>query len=257
MENKNKFELTAVDLYPEIMNIYGDRGNIIYFKYRCSLYGIDIRIFDVSIGKGEQEKYGGADIFFMGGGQDAEQALIYEDFINNKKNILTEAMENNKIMLAVCGSYQLLCDYYKSKDGKVIKGISLFKGYTESKTPRLIGNIAVKAGDFVLAGFENHGGRTYLEEGQDILGKVLKGHGNNGEDKTEGARTGNFFGTYMHGSFLPKNFAFCDYLIDTALKKKYGITLEETIKIKGVGAVDNDFEIHARKDIKDLRKFII
>ena len=254
---EKNFELTAVDLYPEIMNIYGDRGNIIYFKYRCSLYGIDIKTFDVSIGKGAEKECGEADIFFMGGGQDAEQALIYEDFINDKKNILTEAVEKNKIMLAVCGSYQLLCDYYKSTDGKIIKGISIFKGYTESKTPRLIGNIAVKAGDFILAGFENHGGRTYLEKGQNVLGRVLKGCGNNGEDKTEGARTGNFFGTYLHGSFLPKNFAFCDYLIDTALKKKYGTTREETVKIKGVGVVDNDFEIHARKDIKDLRKFII
>ncbi len=253
---EKNFELTAVDLYPEIMNIYGDRGNIIYFKYRCSLYGIDIKTFDVSIGKGAEKECGEADIFFMGGGQDAEQALIYEDFINDKKNILTEAVEKNKIMLAVCGSYQLLCDYYKSIDGKIIKGISLFKGYTESKTPRLIGNIAVKAGGFILEGFENHGGRTYLEKRQDVLGKVLKGYGNNGEDKTEGARTGNFFGTYMHGSFLPKNFAFCDYLIDTALKNKYGISLGEVVKIKDIGSIDNDFEIRARKDIRDLRKFV-
>jgi CobQ-like glutamine amidotransferase family enzyme len=255
---EKNFELTAVDLYPEIMNIYGDRGNIIYFKYRCSLYGIDIKTYDVSMVKGSEKEYGEADIFFMGGGQDAEQALIYEDFINNKKNILTEAVENNKIMLAVCGSYQLLCDYYKSTDGKIIKGISIFKGYTESKTPRLIGNIAVKAGDFILAGFENHGGRTYLEKGQNVLGRVLKGCGNNGEDKTEGARAGNFFGTYLHGSFLPKNFAFCDYLIDTALKNKYGVRLSEAAKRNGINInnIDSDFEIKARKDIADLRKFV-
>jgi hypothetical protein len=257
---KKKLELAAADLYPGIMNIYGDRGNIIYFKYRCSLYGINIKIFDVSMGKGAGKEYGEADIFFMGGGQDAEQALIYEDFINNKKNILTEAMEKNKIMLAICGSYQLLCDYYKSMDNKIIKGISVFKGYTESKTPRLIGNIASKteglAEDSVLVGFENHGGRTYLEKRQSAFGKVLKGYGNNGEDKTEGARTGNFFGTYLHGSFLPKNFAFCDYLIDAALKNKYGITLGEAARINGADKADNDFEIKARKDIADLRKFV-
>ncbi len=253
---EKNFELSAIDLYPEIMNIYGDRGNIIYFKYRCSLYGININVFDVSIGTVAEKVCSEADIFFMGGGQDAEQALIYEDFINNKKNILIEALEKNKIMLAVCGSYQLLCDYYKSLDNKIIKGISVFKGHTESKTPRLIGNIVVEAEDSVLVGFENHGGRTYLEKGQSAFGRVLKGCGNNGEDKTEGARTGNFFGTYLHGSFLPKNFVFCDYLIDTALKNKYGISISEVIKINGIDKIDNDFEISARKDIADLRKFV-
>ncbi len=255
---KKKFELTAVDLYPEIMNIYGDRGNIIYFKYRCSIYGIDIKTYDVSIGSETEKVYNGADIFFMGGGQDAEQALIYEDFTNNKKNILTAAMQENKIMLAICGSYQLLCDYYKSTDGKIIKGISIFKGFTEACNPRLIGNIAVETENFVLVGFENHGGRTYMEKEQDVLGTVIKGFGNNGEDKTEGARTGNFFGTYLHGSFLPKNFAFCDYLIDIALKNKYGIALNEAAKINitDVIKIDNEFEIRARNDISDLKKFI-
>ena len=252
---KKFFELTAVDLYPEIMNIYGDRGNIIYFRYRCSLYGINVKIFDVSIGTDAGIDHSEADIYFMGGGQDAEQALIYEDFITNKKNILIKALKDNKIMLAICGSYQLLCDYYKSLDNKIIKGISIFKGYTESKTPRLIGNIAFKSDNNIMVGFENHGGRTYLEKGQKSLGTVLKGFGNNGEDKTEGAKAGNFFGTYLHGSFLPKNFTFCDGLIDIALKNRYGITLSEVIKINGIG-INNDFEINARKDIIDLRRFV-
>lgn len=255
---KKQFELTAIDLYPEIMNIYGDRGNIIYFKYRCSLYGINLKIFDVSIGKKAEKEYNPADIFFMGGGQDAEQALIYEDFFNDKKNILIESLNRNKVMLAICGGYQLLCDYYRTGSGKIMKGISAFKGYTESGTPRLTGNIAVKSGELVLIGFENHGGRTYLEKNQNYIGTVLKGYGNNGEDKTEGARTGNFFGTYIHGSFLPKNFAFCDYLIDLSLKNKYGITLEEVLKINGKGAdnIDNNFEMQARKDVSDLKKFV-
>ena len=252
-----KFELTAVDLYPEIMNIYGDRGNIIYFKYRCSVYGIKINIIDVSLGKNSEKECGSADIFFMGGGQDAEQALIYDDFSSCKKNILTESLNKNKIMLAICGGYQLLCDYYKSADGKIMKGISLFKGYTESGTPRLTGNIAVKSGDTVLIGFENHGGRTYLDNGQNCIGTVLKGFGNNGKDKTEGAKTGNFFGTYMHGSFLPKNFVFCDYLIGLALQNKYGVNLPEAMEINGVKAVeiDDNFEINARKDVRDLKVF--
>ncbi len=252
-----KFELTAVDLYPEIMNIYGDRGNIIYFKYRCSVYGIGIKIINITVGKNYKEECESADIFFMGGGQDAEQALIYWDFFSGKKNILMESLNKNKIMLAICGGYQLLCDYYKSSDDKIMKGISVFKGYTESETPRLTGNIAVKSGGTILIGFENHGGRTYLDSGQDCMGTVLKGYGNNGKDKTEGARTGNFFGTYMHGSFLPKNFVFCDYLIGLALQNKYGVNLWEAMEINDVkaGEIDDNFEIKARKDVRDLKRF--
>ncbi|MCL4322399.1 MAG: glutamine amidotransferase [Deltaproteobacteria bacterium] len=249
---KKTFELTAIDLYPEIMNIYGDRGNILYFRYRASIYGINLKIENISLENGF--KIDNADIIFMGGGQDAEQALIYDDFIKNKKNILKEALDRHVIMLAVCGSYQLLCDYYKSLDGKIIEGISLFKGYTEAKSPRLIGNIAIKFNNTVAVGFENHGGRTYLEKAQKAFGTVLRGFGNNGEDKTEGARTDNFFGTYLHGSFLPKNFVFCDYLIDIALKNRYNASLDEVIKINRV-KIDNSFEINARKDIKELRKF--
>ncbi|MCL4498136.1 MAG: glutamine amidotransferase [Deltaproteobacteria bacterium] len=254
-----KFELTAVDLYPEIMNIYGDRGNILYFKYRCSVYGIEIKIINITVGKNYKykEECESADIFFMGGGQDAEQALIYEDFFSGKKNILMESLNKNKIMLAICGGYQLLCDYYKSSDGKIMKGISVFKGYTESGTPRLTGNIAVKSGGTILIGFENHGGRTYLDSNQDCMGTVLKGYGNNGKDKTEGARTGNFFGTYLHGSFLPKNFVFCDYLIGLALQNKYGVNLWEAMEINGMKAdeIDDNFEIKARKDVRDLKRF--
>ncbi len=255
---KTKFELTAVDIYPEIMNIYGDGGNLIYFKYRCSLYGIETKIFNISMETGHKDEWEKSDVFFMGGGQDAEQALIYEDFIHNKKDVLLKAVEKNKIMLAICGAYQLLCDYYKSADNKIIKGISVFKGYTEYVYPRFTGNIAVKWGHLTLVGFENHGGRTYLEKTQNYMGLVLKGYGNNGKDNTEGARTGNFFGTYMHGSFLPKNFVFCDYLIDTALKNKYGVSIEEVLKMNSINksVMDNIFEIRARKDIADLKKFV-
>jgi hypothetical protein len=250
---KKAFELTAIDLYPEIMNIYGDRGNVLYFRYRASMYGISLKIENISLEK--VLRADNMDIIFMGGGQDAEQALIYDDFIKNKKNILKEALDRHIIMLAVCGSYQLLCDYYKSSAGKIIEGISLFKGYTEAKSPRLTGNIAIKFNDTVAVGFENHGGRTYLEETQKPFGTVLRGFGNNGEDKTEGARTDNFFGTYLHGSFLPKNFVFCDYLIDIALKNRYNISLDEVTQINRV-KIDNSFEINARKDIKELSGFI-
>lgn len=251
---KKIFDLTAVDLYPEIMNIYGDRGNVLYFKYRASMYGINLKIENTSLKNSFNPDY--ADIIFMGGGQDAEQALIYEYFIKNYKNILKDAMDANKIMLAVCGSYQLLCDYYKSSDGKIVEGISLFKGYTESKCPRLTGNIAIKVNNTIAVGFENHGGRTYLEKAQEPFGTVLYGSGNNENDKTEGARTNNFFGTYLHGSFLPKNFIFCDYLIDIALKNRYDTALEEVMEINGIMSVDNVFEINARKDIAELKSIV-
>lgn len=255
MVNKKKFELTAVDLYPEIMNIYGDRGNILYFKYRASLYGITVNIGSCSIGeKFDTDK---TDIMFIGGGQDSEQALIYKDFITNKKNALKDAKDAGKIMLSICGGYQLLLNYYKTLDNKIIEGISIFDGYTaaEPEKPRLTGNIASAFKDTIIVGFENHGGRTYLSESQQNFGKVLFGFGNNGVDKTEGAISNNFYGTYMHGSILPKNFQFCDILIDTAVKNKYKITLNEIITKNNIN-IDNNFEINARKGIRDLKKII-
>ncbi len=246
------FKLSAIDLYPEVMNIYGDRGNVLYFKYRAGLYEIDVNIRNCSIGEGFDPEI--VDIIFIGGGQDAEQMLIYKDFMDIKKRLLKEALEKDRIMLSICGGFQLLCDYYKTADSRTIEGISIFKGYTEAKTPRLTGNIATIFEDTgsVIVGFENHGGRTYLEKGQKCFMKVLCGYGNNGEDKTEGAKTGNFFGTYLHGSLLPKNFTFCDYLINTAVKNRYMISLGDIAAKKGIN-IDNTFEINARKDIKGLR----
>ncbi len=254
---KNKsFELNAADIYPEIMNIYGDRGNILYFKYRASLYGIDVKVENISL-KGNFNP-DTTDIVFMGGGQDAEQVLIYADFFLNKKDNIRKALDKNRIMLAICGSYQLLCDYYRAADGKTMKGISIFKGYTQSGSPRLTGNIAARfeATGFTLVGFENHGGRTYLEKNQEPLGTVLKGYGNNGEDGTEGARTNNFFGTYLHGSFLPKNFSFCDYLLDIALINRYGVSLREISDRNGT-KIDDALETGARKDIEELKGFVV
>ena len=250
-----KLNLNAVDLYPEIMNIYGDRGNILYFRYRASLYGINVNIKSATVG--EKIDINKTDIMFIGGGQDSEQALIYKDLTINKKNELKDAKDAGKIMLSICGGYQLLLDYYKAADNKIIEGISIFNGYTiaEPKKPRLTGNIASIFGDITIVGFENHGGRTYLSESQQGFGKVLAGYGNNGTDKSEGAIANNFYGTYIHGSILPKNFIFCDMLIDTAVKNKYKIGLDE-ITAKNNINIDNNFEINARKDIKDLQKII-
>ncbi|MHB1680054.1 MAG: type 1 glutamine amidotransferase [bacterium] len=250
-----KLNLNAIDLYPEIMNIYGDRGNILYFRYRASLYGISVDIKPCSIG--DKIDINKTDIMFIGGGQDSEQALIYKDFIINKKNMLKDAKDTGKIMLAICGGYQLLLNYYKTLDNKIIEGISIFDGYTaaEPEKPRLTGNIASAFKDTIIVGFENHGGRTYLSESQQNFGKVLFGFGNNGIDKTEGAISNNFYGTYTHGSILPKNFQFCDMLINIAVNNKYKITLDEIITKNNIN-IDNNFEINARKDIKDLKKII-
>jgi hypothetical protein len=253
MTNNSNISLTAVDLYPEIMNIYGDRGNILYFKYRASLYGIDVNIQSCSINETFNIK--NIDIIFIGGGQDAEQALIYKDFAASKKELLKDAKNMGKLMLSICGGFQLLCNYYKTADNKIIEGISIFDGYTEAKKPRLIGNIATAFKDMIIVGFENHGGRTYLSNAQESFGKVLYGHGNNDDGKTEGAVSDNFFGTYLHGSILPKNFQFCDYLIDLALKNRYMTTLDKVVKVNSLN-IDNNFEINARKDIKELKKFV-
>lgn len=260
-ENKKTFELTAFDLYPEIMNIYGDRGNMLYFKYRASLYGI--KVSSVNVPLCSELDCDNADIIFMGGGQDSEQALIYEDLVCVKKDALKKAMEEGRVMLAVCGSYQLLCDYYINADGKVINGISIFKGFTESKSPRFTGNIATgftapvnfKHGRLTLVGFENHGGRTYLDSGQEPLGSVLYGSGNNGKDGTEGAITNNFFGTYLHGCFLPKNYLFCDYLLEIALNNKYQVSLAEVVEFTGLSP-DDEFEKLARRDVREFRKIL-
>ncbi|HEX6552411.1 MAG TPA: hypothetical protein VF026_06600 [Ktedonobacteraceae bacterium] len=214
--------LTLGHLYPDQLNLYGDRGNIIVLRQRCQQRGIELRV--VSLGVGDALAPDEYDMLFIGGGQDREQAPVAQDLHETKGIGLWAAIEDDMPVLAVCGGYQLLAHYYRPASGPDMRGLGVFDAWTIHKGPRVarcIGDIAISWNGSTLVGFENHGGRTYLGTAQP-LGKVLKGYGNNAEDATEGAIYRNAYGTYMHGSLLPKNPHFADHLIGLALQRKYG-----------------------------------
>jgi CobQ-like glutamine amidotransferase family enzyme len=209
-------------LYPDLMNIYGDRGNVLTLLKRAEWRGYTARLLE--LGKGAQAGMDEVDVFFFGGGQDREQALVYDDLIENKAVPLAEAVANRAVVLAVCGGYQLLGHYYETAEGEKLPGLGLIDVHTDAGGKRCIGNVVVEATQLgleppTLVGFENHSGRTFLGEGVPPLGRVRAGFGNNGADGTEGCAAGNIFGTYLHGSLLPKNPHFADLLISRALKR--------------------------------------
>lgn len=219
-------QLRLLALYPEQMNIYADRGNLLFLRKRCEWRGIDV--VEASAGPGEEIDPGAHDLIYMGGGQDRDQRLVAEDLVRTKRDALAAALAGGAAMLAVCGGYQLLGHSYQLGD-ETIAGLGLVDLHTvRDDGPRLIGNIAIEAdlgtggGPRVLAGFENHGGRTYLGPEERPLGRVLHGHGNNGRDGTEGVRKGALIGTYMHGPLLPKNAWLADHLIAAALARRAG-----------------------------------
>jgi lipid II isoglutaminyl synthase (glutamine-hydrolysing) len=216
-------ELRVCALYPDLMNIYADRGNLLVLERRCRWRGIGFEV--QASGLGEALDPYGADLYYMGGGQDRDQQLCALDLAEVKRDALHEAAARGAVILGVCGGYQLLGHSYQLGD-ETLPGIGLVDLVTiRSDGPRLIGNVAIEVELVpdvrrVLAGFENHGGRTHLGANGDPLGRVLKGHGNNGVDGHEGVRRGNVIGTYLHGPLLPKNVWFADWLIETALSLK-------------------------------------
>lgn len=224
---KPAFTLTLGHLYPDQLNLYGDRGNILTLRRRCELHGIGLRVVGLGIGDAlAPDEY---DMLFIGGGQDREQAPVAQDLYEIKSIGLWAAVEDDMPVLAVCGGYQLLAHYYRPASGPDMRGLGVFDAWTIHKgarVPRCIGDIAISWNGSTLVGFENHGGRTYLGTAKP-LGKVLKGYGNNAEDKTEGAIYRNAFGTYLHGSLLPKNPHFADYFIALALRRTYGLNDSE------------------------------
>jgi lipid II isoglutaminyl synthase (glutamine-hydrolysing) len=213
--------LRVCALYPDLMNIYADRGNLLVLEHRCAWRGIGFELS--SSGLGEVLDPDAHDLFYLGGGQDRDQRLCAEDLIATKRAALHAAAARDAIVLGVCGGYQLLGHSYTLGEDE-IPGVGLLDVSTVREGgPRLIGNVAIEVsldhGDKrVLAGFENHGGRTHLGSGQQSLGRVLKGHGNDGRSGLEGARSGNTIGTYLHGPLLPKNAWFADWLIAVALR---------------------------------------
>ena len=212
-------KLRVCSLYPELMNIYADRGNIQLLRARCEWRGIDFELAGATIGEAVDPD--AHDFFYMGGGQDRDQALCAQDMVATKKDALHDAAGRGAVVLAVCGGYQLLGHEYEM-EGERLPGVGLVDLRTVREPgPRLIGNCAIEAslgtGPRVIAGFENHGGRTYLGADEQPLGRVLKGFGNNGRDGFEGVRRGNVIGTYLHGPLLPKNAWLADRLIELAL----------------------------------------
>lgn len=218
----SRVTLTIGHLYPDQLNLYGDRGNILVLSQRCRLRGIELRVVELGVGDAlAPDEY---DMLFIGGGQDKEQAPVAQDLYDIKGIGLWAAIEDDMPVLAVCGGFQLLAQYYHPAEGADMKGLGVFDAWTIHKGPRVprcTGNVAIDWNGSTLVGFENHGGRTYLGTATP-LGKVLKGYGNNAEDGTEGAVYRHAYGTYMHGSLLPKNPHFADYLIQLALQRKYG-----------------------------------
>jgi CobQ-like glutamine amidotransferase family enzyme len=213
-------ELRVCALYPDLMNIYADRGNLLVLERRCRWRGIGFSV--AASGLGERLDPDGADLYYLGGGQDRDQKLCALDLAEVKRDALHAAAARGAVILAVCGGYQLLGDSYQL-GAETLPGVGLVDLVTvRSVGPRLIGNVAIEVelepgARRVLAGFENHGGRTRLGLGASPLGRVLKGYGNNGDDGHEGIRDGNVIGTYLHGPLLPKNAWFADWLIATAL----------------------------------------
>ena len=215
-------ELNICHLYPDILNLYGDRGNILCMRKRLAWRGIDVNVDEVSIGqKLEASKY---DLLFIGGGQDFEQEVLLPDLRGAKTEELKAAIEDNLPVLAICGGYQMLGQYYKTWDGVQCDFTGALDLYTVGSKQRMIGNYLFTCDELneKIVGFENHSGKTYLGGSVRPMGRVLAGCGNNGEDKTEGVHYKNVFGTYSHGPLLPKNPEFCDFLLKTALERKYG-----------------------------------
>lgn len=239
------YTLNICHLYPDLMDTYGDRGNIIALVKRCQWRGINVKTTSIRVG--DSLSTSNFDLFFFGGGQDRQQAIVGPDLQKKAKN-LQKAIDGGSVLLSICGGYQLLQHYFKTLDGKIIKGIGLFDAYTLGSTIRMIQNLLIEINPDLqkeiksiyptiqlsnyptkLIGFENHSGKTFLGKNVQPLGKVLKGAGNNGEDGTEGAVYKNAFGCYLHGSLLPKNPHFADYLIVKALERRYGIVKLEPL----------------------------
>ena len=237
-------KLKLVHLYPLFLNIYGDIGNVKVLQKRCEWRNIELEIQQFNVGDSLEF---GTDIFFIGGGQDRQQVEVSAE-LQNYKTLLEDEYNSNTVFLGICGGYQLMGEYYQPHDAKCLEGISILDAYTVAGSTRFIGNVTATA-DYLgekdtLVGFENHSGLTYLRGDTTPMAQIVVGNGNNGQDRTEGARSKNAFGTYLHGSFLPKNPHFADYMIKLALEKKYNDhfdlePIDDTIELKAHESVLN------------------
>lgn len=229
-------QINILQLYPDEMNIYGDWGNTLVLKRRLEWAGYSPVISSLNIGEKLPAQI---DIIVGGGGQDSNQLLVTED-IAHHRNQLEDLVKTGVPMLLICGMYQLFGHSFNASGGVEIKGIGLFDVTTTAGEGRLIGNTIIDTKDFgQIVGYENHSGRTILGEGATAFGEVLKGDGNNGEDRTEGCRLHNAIGTYLHGSILPKNPRLADFMISTAAINRYGSYQPQEIDDKYVEQARN------------------
>jgi CobQ-like glutamine amidotransferase family enzyme len=242
--------LRVAHLYPRLMNIYGDRGNVMCLRHRCEARGIGFELTELSLG--DRLDPAAYDLIFAGGAQDREQRGVVDDLLATKAEALREAVESDVAVLAVCGAYQLFGRYYREASGAELPGAGIFDLHTEhpgESARRLIGNIVAEwdspDGPRTIVGFENHGGRTRLGAGARPLARVRHGYGNNGEDGGEGAVYRNAIGTYVHGSLLPKNPALADHLIRLALRRRHGDV--------ELAAIDDRAELRAHEAALGLR----
>lgn len=226
-------------LYPELLNIYGDRGNVIAIARRARWHDLDPVVDEVKLG--EPVDFAAYDLLLIGGGQDREQKILAADFAARGAD-LAAAVQDGLAVLAICGAYQLMGRYYRTGDGEMIPGLGIFDAWTEASGDRMIGNVVVETELLgtprTIVGFENHSGKTYLGPAARPLGRVLKGHGNNGRDGREGLVYRNAIGTYLHGSLLPKNPHIADWLLQRAMDRRYGGSVQ-------IGRLDDEFEERA------------
>lgn len=217
-------KLKICHLYPDVLNLYGDGGNIRCLTQRLRWRGLEAELVKMPLGS--RESLADVDLIFIGGGQDFEQQVLLSDLHRGRDRELCAAINDGVTVLAVCGGYQMLGSYYETYDGQRCDFIGALDLYTVGAKKRMIGNYMFRLDDALggttVVGFENHSGRTWLGSSVQPLGKVLAGFGNNGEDGTEGAHYKNVFGTYSHGPMLPKNPDFADLLLSTALERRCG-----------------------------------
>jgi CobQ-like glutamine amidotransferase family enzyme len=256
------YKIKLYHLYPDAMNLYGDLGNVITLKKRCEWRDLEFEVVDVKVG--DKVDFSDADIVFMGGGQDRGQKIVAEDLVKRGEAI-RERIEEGMVALTICGGFQLFGKFFKTADGTKIPGINVFDAYTVASSERLIGNVVVDIAHTssewsleykyqnmeiphtTLVGFENHSGLTTVEGNTKPLGYVIKGFGNKGDGGYEGGWYKNAFGTYLHGSLLPKNPWFADHLIETALMARYGSPIP-------LDKIDDSLEIMAHNAAIDRAK---
>ncbi|MGI5920680.1 MAG: type 1 glutamine amidotransferase [Syntrophomonadaceae bacterium] len=236
-------EFRIAHMYPDLMNLYGDRGNLVCLQQRLAWYGHKCKIQNISLG--DKLEFDKIDMIFMGGGSDREQGLVYRDLLGKADNLLMK-INSGLPVLCICGAYQLLGKSYRSWEGSDMAGLGFFDFFTAGRKSRLIGNILINTNISgkaeTVVGFENHGGRTYFNDSRlQPFGTVVKGYGNNGEDKTEGLVFKNLLGTYLHGPLLPKNPAIADWYIRNMAARK-------GVKITRV--IDDKIENFAHQQVK-------